>query len=244
MKALSNPVLGLVNFGKEIHASKSPFQLTTILSVVKQSATSTIAKDLKPGVSPWETVGDAISRLIEEDGKLLPSVLEHESVLKSKSSSFPFEKWLFLILIQSLGCHRGLQESTRSNQHWVSTLKLKERWLQLHDEIQALVRNVKIKDQTIQESSVKIELMERRLEVVKRQAETILELENKLASAKKDAKKFREDMEALQIELEIEQKNAESIIGYDWRTDVFFLFSFSYTIFIEPISRWYSTCGD
>ena len=80
---------------------------------------------------------------------------------------------------------------------------------QLNDEIQALARNVKIKDQTIQESSVKIELMERRLEVIKRQAETILELENKLASAKKDAKKFREDMEALQIELEMEQKNAK-----------------------------------
>ena len=82
---------------------------------------------------------------------------------------------------------------------------------QLNDEIQALARNVKIKDQTIQESSVKIELMERRLEVIKRQAETILDLENKLASAKKDAKKFREDMESLQIELEMEQKNAKSM---------------------------------
>ena len=82
---------------------------------------------------------------------------------------------------------------------------------QLNDKIQALARNVKIKDQTIQESSVKIELMERRLEVIKRQAETILDLENKLASAKKDAKKFREDMESLQIELEMEQKNAKSM---------------------------------
>jgi dynactin 1 len=80
---------------------------------------------------------------------------------------------------------------------------------QLNDEIQALARNVKIKDQTIQESSVKIELMERRLEVIKRQSETILDLENKLTSAKKDAKKFREDMESLQIELEMEQKNAK-----------------------------------
>ena len=53
--------------------------------------------------------------------------------------------------------------------------------------------------------------MERRLEVIKRQAETILDLENKLASAKKDAKKFREDMESLQIELEMEQKNAKSM---------------------------------
>ena len=97
---------------------------------------------------------------------------------------------------------------------------------QLNDEIQALARNVKIKDQTIQESSVKIELMERRLEVIKRQAETILDLENKLVSAKKDAKKFREDMESLQIELELEQKNAKSMsmsTGQENQGEFFFL---------------------
>ena len=97
---------------------------------------------------------------------------------------------------------------------------------QLNDEIQALARNVKIKDQTIQESSVKIELMERRLEFIKRQAETILDLENKLVSAKKDAKKFREDMESLQIELELEQKNAKSMsmsTGQENQGEFFFL---------------------
>ena len=101
---------------------------------------------------------------------------------------------------------------------------------QLNDEIQALARNVKIKDQTIQESSVKIELMERRLEVIKRQSETILDLENKLASAKKDAKKFREDMESLQIELELEQKNAKSMAmatGQENQGEFFFLSSTS-----------------
>lgn len=88
---------------KEIHASKSPFQLTTILGVVKQSATSTVAKDLKPGMSPWEAVGTAIGRLIEEGGKLFPSILEHESVLKSELP-FPqaFEKRLVEISIISL----------------------------------------------------------------------------------------------------------------------------------------------
>ena len=73
---------------KKLIGPQSPFQLTTILGVVKQSATSTVAKDLKPGTSPWEAVGDAISRLIEEGGKLIPSILEHESVLKSKLTHF------------------------------------------------------------------------------------------------------------------------------------------------------------
>ena len=110
---------------------------------------------------------------------------------------------------------------------------------QLNDEIQALARNVKIKDQTIQESSVKIELMERRLEVIKRQAETILDLENKLASAKKDAKKFREDMESLQIELEMEQKNAKSMVmaaGQENQGKYFSISQHSYTILIELLA--------
>jgi dynactin 1 len=107
---------------------------------------------------------------------------------------------------------------------------------QLNDEIQALARNVKIKDQTIQESSVKIELMERRQEVIKRQAEAILDLENKLTSAKKDANKFREDMESLQNELEMEQKNVKSMAmtaGQENQGE--FFLDIHYTILIESL---------
>jgi dynactin 1 len=110
---------------------------------------------------------------------------------------------------------------------------------QLNDEIQALARNVKTKDQTIQESSVRIELMERRLEVIKRQADTILDLENKLVSAKKDAKKFREDMESLQIELEMEQKNAKTMAmaaGQENQGEFFSISQHPYTILIELLA--------
>jgi len=96
----------------------------------------------------------------------------------------------------------GSQELTRSNQPWPLMSKSKDRLLNLMTKSRLWARNVKVKDQTYQESSVKIELMERRLEVIKRQVETILELENKHASsAKKDTKKFHEDMELLQVEL-------------------------------------------
>jgi dynactin 1 len=48
---------------------------------------------------------------------------------------------------------------------------------QLQEEIQGLVRGLKMKDQTIQESGVKIEHMERRMEAAKKQADTIGDLE-------------------------------------------------------------------
>lgn len=72
----------------DARSSKSSFQLTTVLGFVKNTATSTIAKDLKPGESPWDAVGTAISQLVEEGTKLLPLVLENENVIKSKGSTF------------------------------------------------------------------------------------------------------------------------------------------------------------
>lgn len=66
----------------DARGAKSPFQLTTVLTFVKQIATSTVAKGLKPGGSAWEAIGDSISHLLEEGGKLLPLTMEPENVLK------------------------------------------------------------------------------------------------------------------------------------------------------------------
>jgi dynactin 1 len=79
---------------------------------------------------------------------------------------------------------------------------------QLNDEMQALVRNLKTKDQHIQESSVKIELMERRMEAVKKQGEMIQDLENEIQKARKQERVYEEAMEQLQSDLDtLEQEN-------------------------------------
>ena len=73
---------------------------------------------------------------------------------------------------------------------------------QLNEEMQGLVRTLKIKDQNIQESGVKIELMERRMEGVKKQAEAVAELEGLLGKAQKQEKYYVEAMEQLQSEFD------------------------------------------
>lgn len=73
---------------------------------------------------------------------------------------------------------------------------------QLNEEMQGLVRTLKVKDQNIQESSVKIELMERRMEAVKKQAEAVTELETLLGKAQKQEKYYMEAMEQLQSEFD------------------------------------------
>lgn len=79
---------------------------------------------------------------------------------------------------------------------------------QLNEEMQALVRNLKIKDQHIQESGVKIELMERRMESIKKQGEMIQDLENEIQKARKQERAYEEAMEQLQSDLDaLEQEN-------------------------------------
>lgn len=81
---------------------------------------------------------------------------------------------------------------------------------QLNDEIQALARTLKLKDQAIQETGVKVELMERRMETVKKQADAITDLENELSKARKQERAYEEAMEQLQADLDaLEQDNAK-----------------------------------
>jgi len=81
---------------------------------------------------------------------------------------------------------------------------------QLQEEIQGLVRSLKTKDQTIQESGVKIEHMERRMEAARKQADTIGDLENELSKARKQERAYEEAMEQLQADLDtFEQDNAK-----------------------------------
>lgn len=81
---------------------------------------------------------------------------------------------------------------------------------QLQDEVQGLVRNLKARDQNLQEAGVKIELMERRMEAVKKQADTIVEFEIELSKARKQERAYEEAMEQLQADLDtLEQDNAK-----------------------------------
>ncbi|GAN11005.1 dynactin [Mucor ambiguus] len=84
-----------------------------------------------------------------------------------------------------------------------------ERKLQQHcDEIVKLIKDVKIKDQALQESSVKIELLEKRMETVKKQADQALE--ETLTKTQAQEKIYTEAVEKLQAEYDgLEQENIQ-----------------------------------
>ncbi|CAG8525134.1 15381_t:CDS:10 [Acaulospora morrowiae] len=86
-----------------------------------------------------------------------------------------------------------------------------ERKLQQADkEIRELKTEIKIKEQKLQEEGVKIELLEKRMEAAKKQADIIAALEQELANSRKQESDFEEAMESLQLEIEsLEQQNRQ-----------------------------------
>lgn len=89
-------------------------------------------------------------------------------------------------------------------------VEAERRVAKLNDEMQGLMRTLKGKDQSIQEASVKIEWMERRMEAAKKQAEVIGGLEDELMDMKKQKRDYEEAMEHLQVDLDVlEQDNAK-----------------------------------
>ncbi|RPD64767.1 dynactin [Lentinus tigrinus ALCF2SS1-6] len=203
LQALNNTVPELVNFGislaqlvmphiSDVRAAKSAFQLSTVLTFVKQSTASTVGKGRNDDSSPWDAVGDFFTQVIQEAGRIVPLSLESENTLKILGTA----PWVARI--------DEIKAATAIN------VEAERKVAQLNDEMQALARTIRAKDQTIQETGVKIELMERRMETVKKQADTITDLENELAKARKQERAYEEAMEQLQADLDaLEQDNAK-----------------------------------
>ncbi|KAJ7439861.1 dynactin [Mycena latifolia] len=213
MKALSNFVPELVNFGisfaqqimphlSDVRSSKSPFQLTTILSFVKQIAASTVAKDMKPGVTAWEAIGESITQLVQEGSKLLPLALEPENVIKVSGVS----PWVTRV--------DEVKASVAVN------LEAERRVAQLNEELQGLVRTLKQKEQHIQEATVKNDLMERKMETVKRQADSIAEKDIVIADSKRRQRELEEALEQVQGDLDVseqERLKLKTLVGNEQR---------------------------
>lgn len=86
-----------------------------------------------------------------------------------------------------------------------------ERKLQQHsDEIVKLIKDIKMKDQALQESNVKVEWLEKRMTVAKKQTEQIATLEESLAKSQTQEQMYAEAIENLQAEFDaLEQEHGK-----------------------------------
>ncbi|KAJ8507158.1 hypothetical protein ONZ45_g10447 [Pleurotus djamor] len=202
-KSLTDMLNELLNFGislaqlilshrNDARSAKSSFQLATVLSYAKQSAQAMVAKDAKPGETWWEAVTGRISLLSQSASKLLPLTSEQENVVKL--SGMP--PWVIRVdeIKAALAVNVEAERKVAS----------------LNDEMQALVRSLKSRDQNIQEKVVKIEIMERRMESMKKQTDRIAELESELSEAQKKERDLFDEMTQLQADVdEYTRENAQ-----------------------------------
>lgn len=194
----------------DARSAKSPFQLTTLLALVKQTAASTVAKDIKPGESAWDAIGASIAQLVQEGGKLLPLAMESENVVKGQPLPTKLDRSAEIDCPIVSGTAPWVTRVEEIKASLAINIEAERKVAQLNDEMQGLVRSLKTKDQSIQESAVKIELMERRMEAVKKQADAIVDLENELLKARRQERAYEEAMEQLQADLDtLEQDNAK-----------------------------------
>ncbi|KAI9594343.1 dynein associated protein-domain-containing protein [Syncephalis fuscata] len=86
------------------------------------------------------------------------------------------------------------------------TVDVDRRVQSLNDQILGLTKEFKFKERVLKESHVKIELLESRMEKMKKQGETIIELEKELEQSKIQEKNYEEALENLQADLEALEK--------------------------------------
>jgi dynactin 1 len=194
----------------DARSAKSSFQLVTVMSFIRKIAAATVAKDRGLGPSPWDALGDSIAVLIRECGQLLPLAMEAENVVKGVFGRIFPTGFYSDVLVPVSGTAPWVSRIADIKASTAVNVEAEEKLAHLNDEMQGLVRTLKGKEQAIQESVVRIELMERRMEAVKKQADTIADLEGELSNTKKQKRVYEEAMEQLQADLDaLEQDNAK-----------------------------------
>ncbi|KAG8833690.1 hypothetical protein FRC17_010222 [Serendipita sp. 399] len=165
----------------DIKEKKEALKLTRVLTSVRSTAGEIKAGG---GTGSWQTVADLLSQLQRDAADVLSLATESENVMKITGVA----PWLLRVEeIKALAA---------------VNVDAERKVTQLNEEIQELVRGIKHRDQSIKESVVKIQTMERRMEASKKQADALIDLEDQLVKARKQEKAYEEAMEQLQADLD------------------------------------------
>ena len=175
-----------------LHVSKEPLRLADIERFLDEVTAESAHANEAP---PWELIGMFVQRLHAEIGAILPRVKGATKAghIVSTEVSPPW--------IGRVGEIKAAASYNADTERKVVTLS---------EDLKDMLREVKLRDQSLQESGVKVETLERRLEATRKQADQIVELENDVAKAKRQEKVYEDAIEQLQKDLDLlEAENAK-----------------------------------
>ncbi|BGP28114.1 hypothetical protein JCM10295v2_007101 [Rhodotorula toruloides] len=165
----------------EIRPSKQPLELITLHTIAKEIAAIELGKH---SVRPLDEVNSLLSQLSQNISTTVITAMDPDHVVKLSYEA----PWHARVL--------ELQSTAAIN------VDAERKVVQLNEELRDIARDLRSKEQECQESLVKIELMEKRLEGVRRQAEAIVQLEAELAKSRKQERTYEEANEVLQRDLD------------------------------------------
>ncbi|KAL7423292.1 hypothetical protein Q5752_002593 [Cryptotrichosporon argae] len=174
-----------------IRATKVPLRLADIDAFLTEVTSQSAAAG---ELAPWDVIGSFVSRLGAEMGAALPRIRNAAKAGLVISTDVP-PPWLERVAAIRQAASRDVDAERKA--------------ARLAEELKDALREVKLRDQSLQESGVKVETLERRLEATRKQADLIVELENDVAKAQKQEKVYEEAIEQLQAEQDaLEAENA------------------------------------
>ncbi|KIO30933.1 hypothetical protein M407DRAFT_222067 [Tulasnella calospora MUT 4182] len=179
----------IATYMTDVRGQKHPFHLPAVLSLIRQ----TVYDNFGNRGQPWSLVEEAIGTISQDLNSLTDFAMESGNVIQVSAQP----PWVTRV------------EEIRAIA--AVNLDAERAVTKLNEEILMLVKGVKTRDQTIQESAAKIELMERRMETVKQQADAIAELETQLGKSNQVAQDHSEALDTVQADLEAMEKECDRL---------------------------------
>ncbi|TKA50209.1 hypothetical protein B0A53_06443 [Rhodotorula sp. CCFEE 5036] len=188
--ALSKLAADVRHYCGEVRSSKAPLQLTTLHGIAKEIAAVELGKQ---SPRPLDEVNALLVQLVQDMSTALSTSLESEHVVKLSYAA----PWVARVA--------ALQSKAAID------VDAERDVARLTEEVRTMSHAMRTKEQLYQESLVKIEILEKRLEGVKKQAEAMARLEAELAKSRRQERTYEEANEVLQRDLDNMERELDKV---------------------------------
>lgn len=169
----------------EVRTSKTIFEISKVIDMVSEATEEGLGK---PDVNLWSSPLSSTSHLSTTIQTVLSAIVEQENVIRIDGPG----PWL--------------ARSEEIKLLAAQNPELERQVAKLSEDARDLLRQVKARDQALQESSIKIERLQKQLDKSKAQVDQHSDIRTTLNETQKQAKAYQEANDALQSEIEGLQK--------------------------------------
>lgn len=174
----------------EVRTSKTVFEISKVIASIAEATEEGLGK---PDVKLWSTPLSSTSHLSSTIQTVLTAIVEQDNVIR----------------IDGPGPWLGRAEDIKAQA--AQNPELERQVAKLSEDARDLLRQVKARDQALQESSIKIERLQKQLEKSKAQVDQHSDIRATLVETQRQAKAYQEANDALQSEIEGLQKENDAL---------------------------------